>query len=162
MTRRRRNSLERFKALNDFVDVGMAQLSRSEIAVYLIVFRDTKPTGLARTSRTELARRGGMTERQASRALNKLIDRGAVHVIRKAAKELLYRLGAVGKERDSFESMILDILEANFEGAKEETERKVAEWQKEWDKKYPKKVETIARLPGGLSEQIAIKGRSSW
>ena len=23
-------------------------------------------------------------------------------------------------------------------------------------------VETIARLPGGLSEQIAIKGRSSW
>jgi len=22
--------------------------------------------------------------------------------------------------------------------------------------------ETIARLPGGLSEQIAIKGRSSW
>ena len=46
----------------------------------------------------------------------------------------------MGKERDSFESMILDILEANFEGAKEETERKVAEWQKEWDKKYPKKV----------------------
>ena len=24
------------------------------------------------------------------------------------------------------------------------------------------KFETIARLPGGLSEQIAIKGRSSW
>ena len=46
-----------------------------------------------------------------------------------AATELLYRLGAVGKERDAFESMILDILEANFEGAKEETERKVAEWQ---------------------------------
>ncbi len=86
MTRRRRNSLERFKVLNDFVDVGMAQLSRSEIAVYLIVFRDTKPTGLARTSRTELARRGGMTERQASRALTKLINRGAVHVIRRGFK----------------------------------------------------------------------------
>ena len=27
---------------------------------------------------------------------------------------------------------------------------------------YPVKGETIARLPGGLSEQIAIKGRSSW
>ena len=26
----------------------------------------------------------------------------------------------------------------------------------------PLSAETIARLPGGLSEQIAIKGRSSW
>jgi hypothetical protein len=26
----------------------------------------------------------------------------------------------------------------------------------------PQEIETIARLPGGLSEQIAIKGRSSW
>ncbi len=94
MTRPRHISLERFKVLNDFVDLGMAQLSRSEIAVYLIVFRDTKPTGLARTSRTELARRGGMTERQASRALNKLIDRGAVHVIRRATgrRAALYSL----------------------------------------------------------------------
>ena len=27
---------------------------------------------------------------------------------------------------------------------------------------FYEKDETIARLPGGLSEQIAIKGRSSW
>ena len=27
---------------------------------------------------------------------------------------------------------------------------------------YVPQKETIARLPGGLSEQIAIKGRSSW
>jgi hypothetical protein len=66
---RRRISLERFKVLNDFVDLGMAKLTRSQIAVYLILYRDTKPNGLARTSRSELARRGGMTERQASRAL---------------------------------------------------------------------------------------------
>jgi DNA-binding MarR family transcriptional regulator len=81
---RRRYTLERFQVLNDFVDHGLADLSRSEVAVYLILFRDTQPTGLARTSLTELARRGGMSERQASRALNKLIQRGAVHVIRKA------------------------------------------------------------------------------
>jgi hypothetical protein len=85
MTRRKRISLERFQVLNDFVDLGLSQLSRSEIAVYLILFRDTKPTGLARTARTELARRGGMSDRQASRGLNSLIRRGAVHVIRKAA-----------------------------------------------------------------------------
>jgi len=56
----------------------------------------------------------------------------------------------------------------------------VAEWKKAIDKTFakpcivweqialaalsgcPRITETIARLPGGLSEQIAIKGRSSW
>jgi hypothetical protein len=91
---RRRYTLERFHVLNDFVDHGLADLSRSEVAVYLILFRDTKPTGLARTSLTELARRGGMSERQASRALNRLIDRDAVHVIHRGirGKAALYSL----------------------------------------------------------------------
>jgi DNA-binding MarR family transcriptional regulator len=94
MTQGRRYTLERFQVLNDFVDHGLADLSRSEIGVYLILWRDTKPTGLARTSRTELARRGGMTERQASRALGALARRGAVHVIRKAVgrRAALYSL----------------------------------------------------------------------
>ena len=53
---RRHYTLERFQVLNDFVDHGLADLSRSEIAVYMILFRDTRPTGLARTSLTELSR----------------------------------------------------------------------------------------------------------
>jgi hypothetical protein len=91
---RRKYALERFQVLNDFVDLGLADLSRSEIGVYLILWRDTKPTGLARTSLTELARRGGMSERQASRALGKLIGQGAVHVIRRGirGKAALYSL----------------------------------------------------------------------
>ncbi len=56
---RRKYTLERFQVLNDFVDHGLAELSRSEIAVYMTLFRDTRPTGLARTSLTELSRRGG-------------------------------------------------------------------------------------------------------
>jgi hypothetical protein len=84
----RRRSLERFQILNGFVDFGLAGLSRSEIAVWLIIYRDTKPSGLARTSLSDLARRGGMSRRQATRALRALIGRGAVHVIRK---------GVVGK-----------------------------------------------------------------
>jgi hypothetical protein len=84
----RRRSLERFQILNGFVDFGLAGLSRSEIAVWLIIFRDTKPSGLARTSLSDQARRGGMSRRQATRALRALIRRGAVHVIRK---------GVVGK-----------------------------------------------------------------
>jgi DNA-binding MarR family transcriptional regulator len=91
---RRHYTLERFQVLNDFVDHGLADLSRSEIAVYMILFRDTRPTGLARTSLTELSRRGGMSERQATRALGKLIKRGAVHVIRRGirGKATLYSL----------------------------------------------------------------------
>ena len=38
---RRHYTLERFQVLNDFVDHGLADLSRSEIAVYMILFRDT-------------------------------------------------------------------------------------------------------------------------
>jgi hypothetical protein len=79
----RRGSLERFPILNGFVDLGMAGPSRSEIAVWLILFRDSKPNGLARTSLSDLARRGGMSERQATRALRALLGRGAIYVIRK-------------------------------------------------------------------------------
>jgi predicted DNA-binding transcriptional regulator len=90
----RRRSLERFGVLNGFVDFGLAGLSRSEVAVWLILYRDTRPSGLARTSLADLARRGGMSRRQASRALRALIARGAVHVIRKGVigKATVYSL----------------------------------------------------------------------
>ncbi len=94
MTRKKRHLARRFERFNEFVDVGLAMLSRSGAFVYLILFRDTKPSGLARTSRTELARRGGMTERQASRALQALIQRGVVQVIRRGipGKATLYSI----------------------------------------------------------------------
>jgi hypothetical protein len=83
MATKKRLSMDRFKILNDFVDAGLRQFSRSEAFVYLILFRDTQPDGLARTSRSELAERGGMTIRQASRALQSLIKQGVVRVIHK-------------------------------------------------------------------------------
>ncbi len=62
--------------------------------MWLMLYRDTKPTGLARTSLADLARRGGMSRRQASRALRALGERGAVHIIRKGVvgKATLYSL----------------------------------------------------------------------
>ena len=45
--------------LNAFVDTGMADLSRAELAVWLILYRDTKRDGTARASLDDLARRGG-------------------------------------------------------------------------------------------------------
>ena len=56
----------RFEILNAFVDGGMAGLSRAELAVWLILYRDTKPDGTARTSLDDLARRGGMDRQTAS------------------------------------------------------------------------------------------------
>jgi hypothetical protein len=81
-TTKRRSSL-RFEILNAFVDGGMADLSRGEIAVWLILYRDTKPDGAARTSLDDLARRGGMDRQTASRAVGRLKKRGMLKVIRR-------------------------------------------------------------------------------
>lgn len=90
----RRWSLERFKVLNGLVDLGLRGLTRSELAIWLIVYRNTRPNGLARVSLSELAHRGGMSRRQATRALGALVDRGVVHVIRRGVigKATVYSL----------------------------------------------------------------------
>ena len=56
----KRDSRLRFEMLNAFVDTGMADLSRAELAVWLILYRDTKRDGTARASLDDLARRGGI------------------------------------------------------------------------------------------------------
>ncbi len=69
--------------LNAFVDGGMAGLSRSELAVWLILFRDTKPDGTARASLDDLARRGGFDRQTASRAVGSLERRKMLQVLRR-------------------------------------------------------------------------------
>ncbi len=82
------------KALDAFVDLGMRDLTRSEVAVYLILLRDTRPDGTARAGLTDIARRGGMSVRQASRAVQVLIGRDLVAVIKPGVpgKASLYTL----------------------------------------------------------------------
>jgi DNA-binding MarR family transcriptional regulator len=53
----------------------MADLSRGELAVWLILYRDTKRDGTARTSLDDLARRGGMNRQTASRSVGRLARR---------------------------------------------------------------------------------------
>ncbi|HEY2159263.1 MAG TPA: hypothetical protein VGH33_26795 [Isosphaeraceae bacterium] len=69
---RKRRSRLRFEALNAFVDEGMRRLAAHESAVWLILFRDTKPSGLARTSVDDMARRGGIGRRTVRRSLKRL------------------------------------------------------------------------------------------
>ena len=73
----------RFEVLNGFIDSGMADLSRSELAVWLTLYRDTKRDGTARTSLSDIARRGGMDRQTASRAVGRLARRKMLRLLRR-------------------------------------------------------------------------------
>jgi DNA-binding transcriptional ArsR family regulator len=71
---------ERFAVLNRFVDFVLADLSRGEIAVWLVLYRDTRD-GTARTSYDDIARRAGLNRRNVGRALRRLERRGLVKAV---------------------------------------------------------------------------------
>jgi hypothetical protein len=73
---------ERFKVLNAFVDFSLAGLGRVEIAVWLILYRDTRD-GTARTSYDDLARRAGCARRSIPRAVRQLERLGLLRVVRR-------------------------------------------------------------------------------
>ena len=78
----KRESRLRFEVLNAFVDSGMAELSRAELAVWLALYRDTKRDGTARASLADLARRAGIDRQTASRAVGRLARRKMLQVVR--------------------------------------------------------------------------------
>lgn len=78
---RKRPTGERFRVLNNFVDFSLADLSRAEIAVWLILYRDTRD-GTARTSYDDLARRAGCNRRNVGRAVRRLVKLGLLQVVR--------------------------------------------------------------------------------
>ena len=71
---------ERFALLNAFIDFTLADLTRAEIAVWLILYRDTRE-GTARTSITDIARRAGCDRSTVFRALNRLERAGLVKIV---------------------------------------------------------------------------------
>lgn len=79
----KRLSRGRFLCINAFLDVTLAGLDRAELAVWLLLWRDTKPDGLARTSQEDLARRAGCNARTVRRALAALQTAGLVAVVRR-------------------------------------------------------------------------------
>jgi DNA-binding MarR family transcriptional regulator len=66
--------------LNAFVDFTLAGLTRNEIAVWLVLYRDTKD-GTAGTSQADLARRAGVSDRTIRRALKRLEIAGLLKVV---------------------------------------------------------------------------------
>jgi DNA-binding transcriptional ArsR family regulator len=76
----RRKAGDRFAVLNAFVDFTLAGLTRNEIAVWLVLYRDTKD-GTAGTSQADLARRAGVSDRTIRRALKRLEIAGLLKVV---------------------------------------------------------------------------------
>ncbi len=72
----------RFAVLNAFVDFTLSSLSRNDLAVWLILWRDERK-GTSRTSQTDLARRAGVTRRTVVRVLDRLETKGLLQRIRR-------------------------------------------------------------------------------
>jgi hypothetical protein len=75
----------RFQCINAFIDATMGTLTPAERSVWLILWRDTKPNGLAETSQADLARRGGVSDRAVRFALAALCGKGLVAVVRRGS-----------------------------------------------------------------------------
>ena len=78
--KRTKQTAERFGTINAFADFTLRDLDRAEVAVWLLLWRDTKADGLARTSQADLARRAGIAERTARRAVDRLERSGLLTV----------------------------------------------------------------------------------
>jgi len=76
-----RRTADRFAVLNNFVDFTLRELTRAETAVWIILWRDTKADGTARTSQADLARRAGVEPRTVKRAVAGLCRRGLLAVV---------------------------------------------------------------------------------
>jgi hypothetical protein len=75
----------RFQCINAFIDATMAGLTLAERSVWLVLWRDTKPNGLAETSQASIARRAGISDRAVRFALRVLSGKGLVAVVRRGS-----------------------------------------------------------------------------
>jgi hypothetical protein len=71
----------RFATINDFVDLTMRGLSARAALVWLILWRDTKQNGLARTGVTDIARRLNCSRATIKRALAELRYKCLIEVV---------------------------------------------------------------------------------
>ena len=76
----KRTTGDRFKLLNMFIDFTLRGLSRNEITVWMILYRDAKD-GVSRTSIADLARRSGASTRNTQRAVANLKSKKLLHVV---------------------------------------------------------------------------------
>jgi DNA-binding MarR family transcriptional regulator len=92
---------ERFAVLNAFVDFALSELTRAEIVVWLVLYRDTRE-GTARTSYDGIAERAGLNRRNVGRAVRRLERRGLVKVVHRGGfRRGVSRYRVRGQPKDS-------------------------------------------------------------
>jgi len=77
---RQRKQSDRWQVLNSFVDHSLGSLSRSEIAVWFVLYRDTRD-GVARASQKYIAGRAGVSDRTVRRVIESLVKKQLLRVI---------------------------------------------------------------------------------
>ena len=73
-------SRDRFGVLNAFVDCSLAGLSKTELATWLCLYRDTR-NGTACTSQCDIARRAGCSVRAVQLAIARMQKRGLLVLV---------------------------------------------------------------------------------
>jgi len=71
---------ERFRSINSFADFTLRTLTRNEIAVWLVLWRDSRE-GVARAGQGDIAKRAGISTRTVRRAIRRLVGRGLLVVV---------------------------------------------------------------------------------
>lgn len=90
---------ERFAVLNSFADCALADLTGAEAKVWVVLFRDTKKTGTARTGQADIGRRAGLSVRGVRKAIRGLERKGLLTVRRRGrlnAGPSVYQVHPVG------------------------------------------------------------------
>ena len=78
-----RGAAGRFQTLNDFVDISARLVDTTAQAVWLVLFRETKPKGVACVSHSQIAMQIGTSRRTVVRAVQKLEKAKLVVVVRR-------------------------------------------------------------------------------
>lgn len=81
----RRKTGERFATANGFADAGARLVDTTAQAVWWILWRDTKPDGLARTSFGRIAECVGRSRRTVIRAIGQLAEAGFLTIVRRGS-----------------------------------------------------------------------------
>ena len=94
---------ERFKTLNEFVDYSARLVDTTAQAVWMVLFRETKPNGLASVSQGQIAERVGLSRRSAIRAVQTLENAKLITVVKRGKKNggpSFYRVHALPRGCD--------------------------------------------------------------